>query len=121
VRPSLMLSRRFLLRIVAAIAAAAVLPAARAHAARAAALGAILPHGDEAARVGRAYLRLAPAMASPDHLAAARELPAHLAALQRDDFLRGRTVRLEGWILARTEAQLCALTALHAAKERPAV
>ncbi len=32
----------------------------------------------------------------------------------RDDFTRGRTVQLEGWILSRTEAELCALTLLDA-------
>jgi len=30
----------------------------------------------------------------------------------RDDFARGRTVQLEGWILSRTEAEICALTLL---------
>lgn len=35
-----------------------------------------------------------------------------LARAVRDDFTRGRTVQLEGWILSRTEAELCALTLL---------
>ena len=30
----------------------------------------------------------------------------------REDFERGRTVQLEGWILSRTEAEICALTLL---------
>ena len=31
---------------------------------------------------------------------------------QREDFARGRVVRVEGWILSETEARLCALAAL---------
>jgi hypothetical protein len=30
----------------------------------------------------------------------------------REDFERGRAVQLEGWILSRTEAEICALTLL---------
>ena len=30
----------------------------------------------------------------------------------REDFERGRTVQLDGWILSRTEAEICALTLL---------
>lgn len=32
----------------------------------------------------------------------------------REDFERGRTVQLDGWILSRTEAEICALTLLAA-------
>jgi hypothetical protein len=32
----------------------------------------------------------------------------------REDFERGRVVQLEGWILSRTEAEICALTLLAA-------
>ncbi|MGE0362260.1 MAG: hypothetical protein AB7H93_14090 [Vicinamibacterales bacterium] len=32
----------------------------------------------------------------------------------REDFARGRTVQLEGWILSRTEAEICTLTLLDA-------
>ncbi len=34
----------------------------------------------------------------------------------RRDFQQGRSVQLEGWILSRTEAELCALTLLPAIK-----
>jgi hypothetical protein len=32
----------------------------------------------------------------------------------RRDFQQGRSVQLEGWIVSRTEAELCALTLLPA-------
>lgn len=32
---------------------------------------------------------------------------------QRQDFANGRVVQVEGWVLARTEARLCALAALR--------
>ena len=35
-----------------------------------------------------------------------------LRRCDRDDFERGRSVQLEGWILSRTEAEICALTLL---------
>jgi hypothetical protein len=34
--------------------------------------------------------------------------------LVRDDFAHGRTVVIEGWVLAVTEARQCALFSLHA-------
>jgi hypothetical protein len=37
-----------------------------------------------------------------------------LARAVREDFERGRAVQLEGWILSRTEAEICALTLLAA-------
>ncbi len=35
----------------------------------------------------------------------------------RRDFQQGRSVQLEGWIVSRTEAELCALTLLPATKQ----
>jgi hypothetical protein len=37
---------------------------------------------------------------------------AALRARSRDDFRRGDTVLIEGWVLSRTECRLCALVAL---------
>jgi hypothetical protein len=79
--------------------------------------------------VGRAYLAATPAEASVARLTAgvlaslpatssdvsdadADELRAVLADVIREDFRTERTVVVEGWILARTEARLCALAAL---------
>lgn len=36
-----------------------------------------------------------------------------LAEQQRRDFAAGRTVNVNGWVLSRTEAQLCALAAIE--------
>ena len=86
---------------------------------------------EESARVvGREYLRAFPAEASRDVLTARvveqlaggsrllatasddrlRELLLRAAAGDFDDL---RTVELRGWVLARTEARLCALAALR--------
>jgi hypothetical protein len=77
--------------------------------------------------IGEAYLRqldVEPARASIlEHtsgvlqiLATARNQKAALTALVaavRRDFQEGRVLAIEGWILSRTEAELCALTLLH--------
>lgn len=86
---------------------------------------------DESARVvGREYLRAFPAEASRGVLTArvAEQLPggSRVLATASDGGLRElllrataadfgdlRTVELRGWVLARTEARLCALAALH--------
>ena len=47
------------------------------------------------------------ASTSPDAITA-------LEAAVRRDFQQGRSVQLEGWIISRTEAELCALTLLQA-------
>jgi hypothetical protein len=85
--------------------------------------------GADAARaIGEAYLRqleVAPTRASiVDHaegalqiLTAARSQKAaltELASAVRRDFQDGRVLLLEGWVLSRTEAELCALTLLPA-------
>lgn len=41
-----------------------------------------------------------------------REAINMLVAAVREDFREGRSVQVEGWILSRTEAELCALTLL---------
>jgi hypothetical protein len=40
------------------------------------------------------------------------QLAAILRDARRDDFERGRTVLVNGWILGRTEALVCALVAI---------
>ena len=82
-----------------------------------------------AARVGAAVLRSQPGELDAEALvqaiagarraqlqALARSDPAGLARLlreqHRDDFAAGRVVAVEGWVLSRTEANLCALAAL---------
>ena len=39
-----------------------------------------------------------------------------VAALAREDFTRGETVLVDGWVLARAEAETLALIAIHAAR-----
>ena len=78
-----------------------------------------------AAAVGRAYLGQLPERRSIDHLVAdlgevwqapgagqVEDLRARLQARIRDDFAHGRTVAVEGWILAESEVRLYALAAL---------
>lgn len=45
--------------------------------------------------------------ATPDELAARRH---RLEARVRAEFASGTTVQLDGWVLSRTEARLCALS-----------
>jgi hypothetical protein len=78
--------------------------------------------------IGQMYLRQAPAEQDPTHLASlllsSLQLSSHdalrlrrraLARLfsvgVRADFAAGRTVVLDGWMLSRTEARVCALWA----------
>lgn len=102
-------------------AAAAVLPSPDG------ALEALLPRTDDAAVVGRAYLaqyateadagllrrRLVSLTAEP------RRLRAAIGERIRRDFAEGDTVRIEGWVLSRTEARLCALCALSKDRGTP--
>ena len=73
--------------------------------------------------LGARYRELTPAEhdagALRDAILGARPLTARLfgarrpvADLVRDDFAHGRTVVVDGWILARTEARQCALFSL---------
>ena len=94
-------------------------------------LAAALPHGDGAARVGRAALAsglveldvrglmAGLATAVPDlsgllHDGSDDDLRAALDAARRHEFAgRGPgLIRIEGWVVARTEARACALIAL---------
>lgn len=85
-----------------------------------------LSHRASAARVGQAYLgaypeeaelerlvrQLESALASPPR--SRRALRERLGATVRQDFADGRTVRVQGWVLSRTEARLCGVAALSA-------
>jgi hypothetical protein len=92
-------------------------------------LGSLLQHVDGALGVGREYLRQVPGEASPRVLTArvAERLPGGLGTIDAvsddrlrelllraaaEDFRDLRTMELHGWVLARTEARLCALAAL---------
>jgi len=81
---------------------------------------------ESAASIGEWYLHHVPDEASADQLTAAiaAGLPggltgtdAHLrnalADRVRDEFAAGDVVQLDGWIVARTEARLCALCAVR--------
>ncbi|MGH2451741.1 MAG: hypothetical protein ACRDGE_10830 [Candidatus Limnocylindria bacterium] len=93
-------------------------------------LAGLLKHGESARLVGREYLRVVPAEASTRVLTArvVERLPGGFRALDTakddrlhelvlratlEDFRGLRTVELHGWVLARTEARLCALAALE--------
>lgn len=86
-------------------------------------------HPDSAAAIGRTYLRQYPAEAEVRHLASEIErdldclgcrLPRADEASLRDavrervrrDFAEGVVVSVDGWVLSRTEARLCAIAAL---------
>lgn len=89
---------------------------------------ALLRDHESAAVVGRAYLRLASHERNAAKLVTSIEEGSHFggrfdtasARARREwldqrvrlDFAIGNTVQLEGWILARTEARLCALAAV---------
>jgi hypothetical protein len=94
-------------------------------------LARLLAHEESARAVGREYLQAASAERSQEILTArvAARLPGGLrtAATASDrrlrelllgavaeDFRDLRTVEVQGWVLAETEARLCALAALHA-------
>lgn len=93
-------------------------------------LAGLLTQEESARIIGRAYLQVAPGEASARVLTArlAERLPGGLQSLKTADdnrlreLLRGeiagdfrdlRIVELHGWVFARTEARLCALTALR--------
>ena len=80
---------------------------------------ALLPGRRDAAVIGREYLSAYPAESDLDALlrhfdeiAGHSNLRSAIAARLRKDFEDRDTVRLRGWILARTEARLCAICAL---------
>ena len=83
---------------------------------------------DAARTIGNAYVRLLGLDTSAESIRKAslgaleiieRASTSHVAitaleAAVRRDFRQGRSVQLEGWIVSRTEAELCALTLLPA-------
>ena len=87
----------------------------------AAILAAIVPHLESAAAVGRRIRQRG--LVEPRELAAfaenlltaARRYPAgaarHVEAARRLDFTAGEVLVVDGWVVARTEARLCALAA----------
>ena len=93
----------------------------------------LVPHPESARLIGAAYLAAKPQEAdvmtlikllcsdlngsglngrpqSPPRA----QLRGQLAARRSDDFSEGRIVRVKGWIIANTEARLCALVSLRA-------
>ena len=95
----------------------------------AAQLSGVLRHQAAAGQIGRAYLRAHPSEADPERLVAGitgdwEQGPAELDRLGRDalrvrlreqirtDFAHGRTVLVDGWVLAASEARLFGLSAL---------
>jgi hypothetical protein len=86
-------------------------------------LALIFKHRQSAIAIGRRYLSRYPGEAVPQRLAedlrrAGAGDPAAtrraLRARVREDFERGETVLLDGWVLARSECQACAALALAA-------
>jgi hypothetical protein len=88
-------------------------------------LARLLPHAENAARLGRRYLEETPQEADAAHLVALIGVAAdtdaalreRLEARIRQDFIAGATVAVDGWLLSRTEARLCALLSLL--RDRP--
>ena len=93
-------------------------------------LAGLLKHQEGARLLGREYLRTVPAEASTSVLTArvVERLPGGLRTLDTaederlhelvlrantEDFRGLRTVELRGWVLAQTEARLCALASLR--------
>lgn len=81
------------------------------------ALASLLPHAASAAAVGARYLRDHPeerdaalplASAPPREPRAQARLRRQLRRESARDFQRGAVVRVDGWVLSRTEARLCA-------------
>lgn len=82
--------------------------------------------GEDGASIGRAYLGLAPdeedtgellrlvlpPQSSVERPPSEEELIRHLEQRIRRDFTAGATVEIDGWLLAMTEARLCALAFL---------
>jgi hypothetical protein len=121
--------RRLLVGAAALLAAVAAGPSAlvplieRLAAADAAALlRTLIKHREGAIQLGRSYLSAHPSEANRATLVrqlagpiapASAERAAHgVGARIREDYAMGHTVVVEGWVLSRTEARLCALVAL---------
>jgi hypothetical protein len=127
-RPRASLSRRKVLAGLAAIASGIGLPASAARAGEANATEVLLSLLDDrakAAAVGSAWLRSNAAAPAPDAVLNGLteslrqqgwdggidrdDLRVRLAAAVQADFRNGATVSVEGWEIARTQAELCAL------------
>ena len=124
--------REFLWQVLTACASGVLVPtrasAQSGQVNRAATIGAgyFGDQGDAVRAVGEAYLRqlgrdttresvVAAARGALDIIDRSRDQPGATRALVRavrGDFERGRTVQLDGWIVSRTEAEICALTLL---------
>jgi hypothetical protein len=91
-------------------------------------LGRFFANRESARVIGQRYLELAPSEADPERLMAlichsdenrarlahanTEQLREILLDQQRMDFVRGRTVMIDGWVLSETEVRLCALAAI---------
>jgi hypothetical protein len=91
-------------------------------------LSALFEQPLSARSIGTAYLQTAPHEAESERLlallcpgadaqcdlmqASTEELRSHFRRQRREDFARGQTVLVRGWVLSETEARLCALTCL---------
>ena len=125
--------REFLWQALMACASGVLVPTSAAaaqsgQAGRAAQMGAgyFGDQGESIRAVGEAYLRSLGRDTTRESVVVAargalrlidrsRDQPGAIRALVRavrEDFERGRSVQLEGWILSRTEAEICALTLL---------
>jgi hypothetical protein len=126
--------REFLLRALAACGTPLLMPLASAEGyqkpqAGAAAAGYFGVRVDAARTIGEAYVRQLGLNTSAESIRKAstsaleiieqastsQNAITALDAAVRRDFRQGRSVQLEGWIISRTEAELCALTLLPAA------
>jgi hypothetical protein len=120
--------RRRILGLLAATGGAALvsLPA-RSRVPLAAALVGVLSHREGARAIGAAYLQQVPWESNARQLmslivehdpsslgeqASLDEARAFLQRSVREDFEQSRTVELNGWVVSRTEARLCALSCL---------
>jgi hypothetical protein len=85
-------------------------------------LRALITHGEGATYLGRRYLQAHPSEARSDVLVrrlvgtnsptSEREASRAVAVRIRSDYAAGRTVKVDGWVLSRTEARLYALVAM---------
>jgi hypothetical protein len=113
--------------ILSSLALSLVVTSTASSASGRASLAALLSHLPAARLVGRHYLSLVPEERSAAALrrvlfdgadledgrpAGLERLRAHVHARRRQDFAAGDTLVVGGWLIARTEARLCALSVL---------
>jgi hypothetical protein len=119
--------RRFACAVMSALTGGLAIALPWPHAETRAGLGALLRHRASAERIGRRYLATLPAGTDESRLRAmspvlgqvlraVQHRPEVAADLLRrsidEDFRRGDTVIVNGWVLAATEARFCAVVAL---------